>query len=498
MSSKSLVDLQILEPIVAGYGDHAVLSQGEETITYDQLLTSVKKMARSRHWDACSDGDIVPCIVSDSIDAVVVFFALIYRGLVPCFLNTNLSHSAYADYIKACHAQCVVIEDDLFAVIREQCQEESWHFINVNHLVSEENSKANIVLPSIDGDSIAFALFTSGTTGRPSLVLHRHSDVSIMYENYGKSVLTLKPDDKLFATSRFYFAYGLNALFFTLLAKAHLVIAPKQLTPQVVWDIIKNAMPTVLFSVPSMFQRLLDVASSTQIHSESLRLSISAGETLPIKLHKSWEQKTSTPILDGIGTTEILSTFISNTIDKNKAGTTGYAVPGFEYQIRDTESDVLVKPGEKGILWIKGDTYVDYYPNNQQATKERFVDGWFKTNDIFSQTPQGEFIYHGRANDLIKVSGIWVYPYKIENIILQHPDVKEAVVIGINVDGFMRTQAYIVLKPAVKPSSQLSEAIKSMCKERCAKHEYPQFIRYVASLPRTSTGKLQRFKLANT
>jgi len=385
----------------------------------------------------------------------------------------------------------------IFHEICSSTDELAIDFINSHKLLQSKPSPLKLDLSSVITNKIAFCLFTSGTTGPSSLVQHRHQDVLVMNENYGRSVLHLTEDDTIFATSRFYFAYGLNALFFALLNGAKLLLTSNNMTPEMVWRLVISRRPTVLFSVPTMYKRLIQSAPQDCLV-DSLRLCVSAGEHLPLQISDSWLALTGQQIIDGIGTTEVLSTFISNSQRSYKPGSTGRVVPGFVAELRNSNSEKLVGDGAVGILWIKGETYVGGYLNNEVESSERFVDGWFKTNDLFSVDEEGYYFYHGRVNDLIKISGIWTYPYSIEQVLQQHPAVSEAVVSGyVESDGLTRLIGYVVPREGCITSAQLTQELKNWCRMHAAKHEYPHFIEYLKSIPRTLSGKVKRYLLSS-
>jgi acyl-coenzyme A synthetase/AMP-(fatty) acid ligase len=434
--------------------------------------------------------------MNDSILSIAVFLALIHKGMIPCLLNPNSAMESYHDYFTVCQPKMLMVDPSLTMSFSRVAEINKINlFIPTEKYFNSLNAKALVAPNRGNGKRPAFCLFTSGTTGLPLAVLHRHIDVEIMNNDYVSVVLGIHDQDIIFATSRFYFAYGLNSLFMALLNKAMLILAPPILEPAVIWEIIERAKPTVFFSIPTMYSRLLRVKKGDSLIATSLRICISAGENLPPQINTVWRRITNKAIIDGIGTTEILSTFISNREDNFRLGSTGIPVPGFSAEIRDSKNQPMAD-GEIGVLWVKGNTYLDSYFNHPSASYEKFLDGWFKTNDLFSKDKDGFYFYHGRASEVFKVSGIWIYPYRIEQALNSHPAVLESALIRIEQEsGLMRPKAFIVLKEGFNESEELSVELIALCKTKCSKQEYPHFINYIATLPKTPSGKLKRFTL---
>lgn len=492
----SLINELLLHPIKEGYSDCIVLIDKNKNYTYQELLEQVQACANTNYFLKYSQGTIVSCMLPDSIETVIVFLALIYRGLVPCILNVDLVLDNYSEYINDANCSCIIATASLLPELIHKTKHLDIDYINCEELFFTKLNRLLLKQLKLTINEIAFCLYTSGTTGSPALVLHRHQDPIIMNKNYGQIILGLCESDVIFTTSRMYFAYGLNALFFALLNKARLIIPEQNIvTPELICQKVVEYKPSIFFSVPTIYKRLLKIIPK-KFGKDFFRLCISAGENLPLSIFNAWKQQTGFSILDGIGTTEVLSTFISNRPEDFKPGSTGYPVPGFKTKLVNVETNQLTKQGDTGVLMVKGETYVTYYPNNQIESKQRFIDGWFKTNDLFSTDLDGFYFYHGRANDLLKVSGIWIYPYRIEQILVTHSAVNEAIVIGFQeADGLMRLVAYVVLRPNYIANEQLTTELKVWCKKHGAKHEYPHFVCYVEMIPKTSSGKSKRLLL---
>lgn len=493
--SAILVDKNLHE----GRGEKLAIIDECHSITYQDLFASILLFSTLPELKTLTKQRIVICIFEDSIQAVVVFLGLIRMGLIPCFLNPRLTNEDYDFYIKNCNAVFALFSQQDLAKFAPIFLRHHIHFHSIEkdalNISFADASKKNISTEIDLGDETrpAFCLYTSGTTGHPSAVLHRHKDIIITNENYAKTILMITEQDVIFSTSKMFFAYGLNSICYALYHGATVILAPESTAPQWIWNILNKHNPTLFFSVPTVYHRLLQ-HKTREDQCESIRCCVSAGENLPAELRRSWQEATRKIIIDGIGTTEILSTFISNQPDDDYSDTTGKVVPGFEVALYDTNRS-QVAPGEIGILWVKGDTYAASYLNHPEATAERFLDGWFNTGDLFSQDHQGYFSYHGRVSELIKSGAQWIYPYRIESVLNQHAAISECAIVGEKFSGLTRPVAYIILKSEILSSEKLIIELQSYAKEHCSHAEYPHFIRFVDALPRTATGKLQRYKL---
>jgi acetyl-CoA synthetase len=414
-------------------------------------------------------------------------------------LNPRLAEQDYDFYLKNCNASF-----GIFAREDVSKFERIFKKLSIQYMLLDNNdielyktkNLANKPPAKLGFDNRpAFCLYTSGTTGHPSAVVHRHKDIRVTNENYVKYFLSVNEMDVLFSTSKMFFAYGLNSICYALYHGAAVILSPQQLDPISIWQMIKVHKPTIFFSVPTQYYRLLNNRPDHAVeYSNSVKFCVSAGEHLPFAIRNSWKELTNKIIIDGIGTTEILSTFISNHPHDKNMDSTGKVVPGFEISIRNKQQKE-VSIDQKGILWVKGDTYKDSYLNHDEATRYRFVDGWFNSGDIFSRDKDGYFYYHGRSNDLIKSGGRWIYPYRIESILNQFPAVSECAVVSEVIDGLTRLVAHVALNKDIKPCAELVEELKNFTKKHCSSYEYPHFIKFITEIPKTPTGKLQRFKL---
>ena len=350
-------------------------------------------------------------------------------------------------------------------------------------------------------DETAFWLYSSGSTSAPKGVRHVHRSLRVTAETYGREVLGIGPDDVVFSAAKLFFAYGLgNAMTFPMSVGARAVLLPHRPTPDAVLGMMRAHHPTVFGGVPTLYAGLLAHGVGPGAGSARLRRCISAGEALPEQIGLSWSQAVGVDILDGIGSTEMLHIFLSNRAGEVRYGTSGRAVPGYELRVVDDDGRD-VPDGELGELLVRGDSAGEGYWNQRDKTRRTFAGEWTHTGDKYYREPGGYYRYAGRVDDMFKVSGIWVSPFEVEDALVGHPAVLEAAVVGHeDADGLTKPRAFVVLKAGVlqdgnDASPGLEAALKQHVKDRAGPWKYPRWIEIVAELPKTATGKIQRFKL---
>jgi benzoate-CoA ligase len=360
-----------------------------------------------------------------------------------------------------------------------------------------EKASSRLEAAPTSRDDAAFWLYSSGSTGRPKGAVHLHHDMVVCYETYARQVLGLGSRDRVFSAAKLFFAYGLgNAGYFPMGAGAESVLSPHRPTPDSVFEILTRHRPTMFFGVPTLYAAMLAVKDAHERWDlSSLRLCVSAGEALPDEIYSRWKERFGVEIIDGIGTTEILHIFLSNRPGAARPGSTGLPVPGYEAIIVD-DAGLPVKQGEIGNLRVKGESTMAYYWNKHEKTKDTLHGPWIQTGDKYYQDADGYFWYAGRADDMLKVGGIWVSPVEVENTLIRHPAVLEAAVVGHeDTDRLVKPKAFVVLKEPAGAGSGLAEELKGFVKDKIAPYKYPRWIEFVTELPKTATGKIQRFKL---
>ncbi|HSZ51622.1 MAG TPA: benzoate-CoA ligase family protein [Caulobacteraceae bacterium] len=450
-----------------------------------------------------SPGDRVALLLQDGIDFIACFLGAIRVGLVPVPLNTLAPAQDYAFLLTDSGARAVVVSEPLASTLDAGIALSSWKGSRVvaagpggglAKLLA--NAPVDVEPVPSSADDIAFWLYSSGSTGLPKGAPHRHGSLAATAELFSRQIFGLRPDDVVFSAAKLFFAYGLgNSLTFPLYAGATCVLFPDRVTPDAVVEQLAAHGVTVFCGVPTLYAALVASRRAASLSASSMRLCMSAGEALPAGIARAWTAATGVEIIDGIGSTEMLHIFVSNRPGQVRYGTTGLPVPGYEVRLlAEDGSDVAA--GGLGELHVRGPSMTAGYWNRPEKTSATFVDGWMRTGDKFEMDAEGFLIHRGRADDMLKVSGIWVSPVEVEAELLTHDAVAEAAVIGVeDAEGLTKTKAFVVLKPGVTGTSELADNLKDFIKSRLAPHKYPRSIVFVDTLPKTTTGKIRRHVL---
>jgi benzoate-CoA ligase family protein len=340
---------------------------------------------------------------------------------------------------------------------------------------------------------VAFWLYSSGSTGAPKGAKHLHGSLRATADTYGARVLGIAPDDVMFSAAKLFFAYGLgNALNFPFRFGATSILHPGRPDPASIFDVIERERPTLFFGVPTAFAAMLAAADERKPDLSSIRLAASAGEALPAAIYERWKERFGHEILDGIGSTEVLHIFISNRAGKVQPGASGHVVPGYEAKLLDDDGQP-VPQGEAGNLWVKGDSTCAFYWNKHERTKDTISGHWIRTGDKYHQDRDDCFYMEGRSDDMLKVGGIWVSPVEVESALIAHEAVLECAVVGdTDKDELVKPRAFVVLKPGQRVTAA---ELQAFVKDRIAPYKYPRWIDFVDELPKTATGKIQRYRL---
>ncbi|MFC7433768.1 benzoate-CoA ligase family protein [Hydrogenophaga bisanensis] len=477
------------------------------TLTYGQLADRVQRCSAALKALGLQREERVLLLMHDSSDWVVSFLGALHAGVVPVCVNTLLTAKDYAYMLADSRARAALVSGALLPALQEALASGGHSLRQI--IVS----RAQVALPDgacdlgelldaqapgdgtdTHADEPAFWLYSSGSTGNPKGTVHTQANLYWTAELYGKGVLGLREDDVVFSAAKLFFAYGLgNGLSFPLSVGASVVLMAERPTPQATFKRMVDHQPTVFYGAPTGYGGMLaspDLPARSQVR---LRLCSSAGEALPRDIGERWTAHFGCEIIDGIGSTEMLHIFLSNRPGDVRYGTTGKPVPGYEVQLRDEDGSVITGHNQIGDLYIQGPSAALMYWNNRAKSRDTFQGLWTKSGDKYVRDPDGYYTYAGRNDDMLKVSGIYVSPFEVEATLVQHPAVLEAAVIGKNDDeGLTKTKAFVVLKNGWNATEA---ELQAFVKERLAPYKYPRFIEFVSELPKTATGKIQRFKL---
>ncbi|MDQ3947245.1 MAG: benzoate-CoA ligase family protein [Actinomycetota bacterium] len=493
------VSLLLDRNLEAGRGDKVAVRCGDEHVTYTQLLGLACQAGRALADRGVRREERVLLVLDDTPAFPATFLGAIRIGAVPVPVNFMYKASDYAYFLADSYARVAVVDDAFSEKLREAAAEygaEQVQIISPGELLSgaEDETFDPVITHE---DDMAFWLYSSGSTGRPKGVVHRQVDVAGTCETYGVHVLGLTADDVTYSSSKLFHAYGLgNGLSFPFWAGATAVYTPGRPVPEAVFGAIERYRPTHFFCVPTLYNALLNTPGAKERDLSSVRLCLSAAEPLPPEVFHRWKESYGVLILDAVGSTEMLHCYCANLPDAMRPGSSGRPIPGYELQIRDEDGTVL-GPGGVGELFVKGDSALAGYWHHRDKTRRTLHGEWFATGDRYHLDDNGFYTYEGRADDMIKVGGLWVSPIEIENTLMEHPAVNEAAVVGVDVDGFTRIRAHVVCAKgsAAEAPAGLAAELQEWCKSRLQRYQYPHMIEFADELPKTVTGKIQRFVL---
>ncbi len=479
-------------------------------LSYGELAEQARRVAAGLAALGLRREERVLLLMHDCVHWPVAFLGCLYAGVVPVAVNTLLTADDYAYMLGHSRAQAALVSAALLPTL-QAAMERAPH--EVKQLVVSRGSALPAGAQDFDAwlqtlvpaekpadtgpDDIGFWLYSSGSTGRPKGTVHTHGNLYWTAELYAAPVLGLRERDVCFSAAKLFFAYGLgNALSFPLSVGATTVLMAERPTPDAVFKRWTEQKPTVFFGAPTGYAGMLASPQCPTREQVALRLCSSAGEALPREIGEKFKARFGADIIDGIGSTEMLHIFLSNRPGDVRYGTSGKPVDGYEVELRDENGRVVEGADQVGDLFIQGPSAALMYWCNRDKSRDTFRGAWTKSGDKYFRDAEGYYVYAGRSDDMLKVSGQYVSPFEVESTLMQHPAVLEAAVIGISdADGLTRAKAYVVLKDARDGGEALAEALKGFVKEQLAPHKYPRHIEFVAELPKTATGKIQRFRL---
>ncbi len=501
--------------VARGLADKLAFIDPDRSLTYGGLQARTIRFANALRKLGVEHENRVALLLNDTVDYPVAFWGIIRSGAVAIPLNTYLNASQYAYILADCRATAIVVAAPLVQVIWPVIDKLSQlkTVILVGdidgekrtsprrklHLFEDVIADADATPLSVDtvSDEVAFWLYTSGSTGDPKGVKHVHSNLMATAKLFGQGVLGIQEDDVVHSASKLFFAYGLgNAMTFPLSVGATATLWPHRPSPEGVFETMRRHQPTIFYGVPSLYTALLSHHEICKgAGSDRLRICVSAGEALPAHIGERWRDVVGVDVLDGLGSTELLQTFLSNRPGDIRYGSTGKPVLGYEARIVD-ENGRELGDGEIGELIVRGPSAGEGYWNQRAKSRRTFVGEWTHTGDKYRRDTEGYYYYCGRTDEMFKVSGMWVSPFDVEAALVSHEAVLEAAVIGKeDADGLVKPKAFIVLKNGYIADDALLEILKVHVKEHAGAWKYPRWIDVRSDLPRTATGKIQRFKL---
>ena len=495
--------------VAEGRGDKTAFIDPARNLTYAELRDAAARIGPMLTRLGIEPENRIALVLLDTVDFPVLFWGAIRAGIVPVLINTRLTVDQYRYLFEDSRAKAVFVSTALLPVIQEAAVD----LPNLKTIVVVGGGPASV--PRLDtllaaenegsapartcADDVAYWLYSSGTTGMPKGTMHVHSSPMIMAQSAGQRRIGYREDDVVFSAAKLFFSYGLgNAIFCPMWVGATSVFYPERPTPQTVFEMLRGYQPTMFFAVPTLYAAILaDSECQLKNNSSRLRICFSAGEPLPAHVGKSWKQRFGLDIVNGVGSTEMGHLFLTNLPNAVEYGTSGVPVDGYDLRLID-EDGKDVADNEIGELLVRGELSAAGYWNQREKSRRTFVGEWTRTGDKYVRRPDGVYTYCGRTDDMFKVSGIWVSPFEVEEALITHPQVLEAAVVPAeDANGLIKPKAFVVLKDHREDDvgRALYEELKVHVKRSIGPWKYPRWIEFVDSLPKTATGKIQRFVL---
>lgn len=479
---------------------------GARTLTYGELDKEARRFANSLKKLGLRREDRIALLMLDTVDWPVVFLGAAMAGVVPVALNTLLVADLYSYMLNDSRVRALFVSEPLYNVVEPILDDvpSLEHIIITGGQIEGRQSLEDIMTGcdtqfetiQTSPDEVAFWLYSSGSTGMPKGTMHVHASMGYTARTYGANVLGIRPDDICYSAAKFFFAYGLgNAMSFPMTAGATTILMPGRPTPDDVLTKIRDNNVTLFFGVPTLYGAILaDKSTGRDDVGPALRLCVSAGEALPADIGQNWSARFGADIIDGIGSTEMLHIFLSNRPEDINYGTSGKAFDGYALRLADEDGND-VPEGEVGELLVNGASAANGYWNQRERSRMTFEGRWTRTGDKYTCDADGYYHYCGRTDDMFKVSGIWVSPFEVESALVAHDAIIEAAVVGHDPgDGLLKPKAFVVATEGTDTAS-LEQELKDHVKSAIGKWKYPRWIEFVTDLPKTATGKIQRFRL---
>jgi benzoate-CoA ligase len=498
--------------LAAGRNDSPAFVDPRGTWTYGTLADRVERFGHVLRSLGIRREERILLALLDTIDWPTAFLGSIKAGIVAVPVNTLMTEDDYRFMLADSRARVLVVSEELypkFANLVGSCPDLAHVIVSGaqahGHARFEDlitGAKSEPVTAPTTRDDMCFWLYTSGSTGKPKGAVHTHADLKLTDDLYAGPILGITDKDVCYSVAKLFFAYGLgNAMTFPMSAGATTILLPDRPTPDAVAALLKQHRVTVFYAVPTFYAAFLASAAAPQREATSMRLCVSAGEALPPDVGRRWSERYGVDILDGLGSTEMLHIFLSNRPGDVKYGTSGKPVPGYDMRLVDDDGEVIKSRGEMGELQVRGPTSAIMYWNNREQSRATFLGEWTRSGDKYIEDDNGYFVYCGRRDDMLKVGGIYVSPFEVEGALQSHPDVLEAAVVAWpDEEQLIKPKAFVVLKAPdqacdEKSTADLARALQEHCRQKLAVYKYPRWIEFRRDLPKTATGKIQRFKL---
>jgi benzoate-CoA ligase family protein len=490
----------------AGRTSKPALLTVDGTVSYGELAGLTAAVASYLTMLDIEREQRILLILDDSPAFPAAFLGAMRIGAVPVPVNPMDRVDNYAYYLDDSYAKVLFVEASLLPALESVlAARPGLHVVVVDGDAGPYASFASFDVSGVAAldvpldthrEDMAFWLYSSGSTGRPKGVVHTHGDIGVTVDQYARNVLGISEADVCYSTTKLFHAYGLgNSLSFPLSVGACAGLVKGRSMPDRIFDAVARYRPTLFFSVPALYAAMVRAPGASEVDFSSVRACVSAAEALPAAVLARWQDMTDVPILDGIGSTEMLHIYCSNTLNDIAPGTSGRPVPGYELRLVD-EHGLEVCAGQPGDLMVRGDSAAAYYWHQRAKTRFSMRGDWFHSGDRYVIDPEGHYVYQGRSDDMIKVGGLWVSPADVEGCLVRHPAVSEAAVIGVRIDDVSRIKAFVICAsgPPGDPDA-LADELREWCKGNLRRYEYPHVVEFATDLPRTPTGKVQRYKL---